>query len=440
MIVNQHQHNAAKSRRETFILEEGGRVRHALDVGSLSIRSIVQVPDAAQNDPKGAWWRAYLAGAMPQAIEPGLRRAPLRSADLFCGPGGLANGVRQLAAEMGRDLVPELIVDQDEEAAQVYAANHGARLLEHRSVASLLDFTLKRTGGDASFVYPPEILDDRIGEAVEGIDVVLAGPPCQGHSNLNNHTRREDPRNALYLTAPAFAVAARARICIIENVPTVLHDSERVVETAERLFRSEGYEVVSAVLNAADFGWPQTRRRHFLVARRDAAPIPFDHVVDVLAESEPRSLWWAIRDLEDTVSDEPLEALSNLSEENQSRIDWLFDHEAHDLDLPERPRSHRGGTTYMSVYGRLYRDRPAPTITTGFMTPGRGRFVHPTRRRALTPREAARLQGFPDSYRFVVDSTNPPGRNKLAKWIGDAVPMPLGYAAAMAALAMVPEL
>src|SRR5690606_30968289 len=111
------------------------------------------------------------------------------------------------------------------------------------------------------------------------------------------------------------------------------------------------------------------------------------------------------------------------------------ENQAHELDLSERPESHRNGTTYMSVYGRMYKDEPAPTITTGFMSPGRGRFVHPTRPRVLTAREAARLQGFPDTYRFVVDSGSPPGRTLLAKWIGDAVPMPLGFAAAFSAYA-----
>ena len=68
------------------------------------------------------------------------------------------------------------------------------------------------------------------------------------------------------------------------------------------------------------------------------------------------------------------------------------------------------------------------------MTPGRGRYIHPTRRRTLTPREAARIQGFPDNYRFVTDPRKPPTRSKLAKWIGDAVPMPLGYGAALSVL------
>ena len=94
--------------------------------------------------------------------------------------------------------------------------------------------------------------------------------------------------------------------------------------------------------------------------------------------------------------------------------------------------------SYTSVYGRMRPNEPAPTITTGFTTPGRGRFVHPTNRRTLTPREAAVIQGFPLTYRFVTESGSPPSRSQLAKWIGDAVPMPLGYAAALSALTATP--
>src|SRR5690606_17176087 len=125
---------------------------------------------------------------------------------------------------------------------------------------------------------------------------------------------------------------------------------------------------------------------------------------------------------------------TELSEENRARVDWLFDNDAYELALPQRPDSHKEGTTYTSVYGRMRKNEPAPTITTGFTSPGRGRYVHPTRRRVLTAREAARLQGFPDSYIFAPNSVETPSRAKLAKWIGDAVPMPLGYAAVLSAI------
>ena len=101
-----------------------------------------------------------------------------------------------------------------------------------------------------------------------------------------------------------------------------------------------------------------------------------------------------------------------------------------DVELDEEDEE----TTYTGVYGRMDPDRPAGTITTGFMTPGRGRYVHPTQKRTINPREAARLQGFPDNYRFTIEG-NPPTSQLLTKWIGDAVPLPLGYGAALAALA-----
>ena len=410
---------------------EGENVVHELRLGALDLRSSVRANDAG-DDPKGAWWRSYLAGVRPRAaVSSGGR---LRTVDLFCGPGGLANGVRQLCAELGVSTVSEFVVDQDEEATLVHAANHASRRRTSESVRKLVDYGIRHSSGGAEFAYTPEILDRKLADDLTNVDLVLAGPPCQGHSNLNNQTRRTDPRNSLYLSVPAFAVAIGAPMCIVENVPAVLNDSDNVVQTAQQLFESAGYRIETGVLSASALGWPQTRKRHFLVARRDKPPVALDTVASLLRD-EPRSLWWAIGDLEDEVSDDVLQQVSVLSDENRARIDWLFENDEYELALDVRPESHRGGTTYTAVYGRMRKDRPAPTITTGFMTPGRGRYTHPTRRRVLTPREAARLQGFPDTYRFVADPASPPSRKLLSKWIGDAVPMPLGYAATLSALA-----
>ena len=220
----------------------------------------------------------------------------------------------------------------------------------------------------------------------------------------------------------------------IENVPAVVHDRNSVVKAARRLFEEAGYYVDATVLAADELGWPQTRQRYFMVARRSAPPIPLKDLAREFG-AEPRSVWWAIGDLEDSTSDtDPMTTLSQISEENAARIEFLFANDALDLPPSERPVCHQEGTTYQAVYGRMSKELPAPTITTGFMSPGRGRFVHPTRPRTLTPREAARLQGFPDTHRFTLDPGHPPTRHQLAKWIGDAVPMPLGYIAALSAI------
>ena len=120
-----------------------------------------------------------------------------------------------------------------------------------------------------------------------------------------------------------------------------------------------------------------------------------------------------------------------MSAENASRIKHLFDNDLHELPNTERPDSHKDGHTYPSVYGRMFWNKPSQTITTGFLTPGRGRHIHPLRPRVIKPREAARIQSFPDTFNFVVAADNPPSRTSLQKWIGDAVPPLLGYAATL---------
>ena len=412
---------------------EPSQLVHTLRFSGTTVSSVIDISASERAaDPKGAWWTALRSGAVPRPAE--RRDRAFRTVDLFCGPGGLALGVRNLCTEIGLSVRAELIVDEDEEATDVYASNHDIRSRRIASVAALVDYRLRRRGADAAFVYEPEIVESKLAAAARGVDLVMAGPPCQGHSNLNNQTRRDDIRNALYLTVPAFAVAAGARMAIVENVPEVTSDRSAVVQTARRLFEAAGYSVEEGILSADAMGWPQTRRRHFLVARADAQPIPIRTVSQALADASARSVWWAIGDLEARSGDDPMDRASALSAENRQRIDWLFDNDEYDLPCSERPECHREGTSYPSVYSRMSRDAPAQTITTGFMTPGRGRYVHPTQRRTLTPREAARLQGFPDTYRFVTDPQCPPSRAKLAKWIGDAVPMPLGYAAALSAI------
>ncbi len=442
-------------------------------VGSGAIRShvmLADVPsiggDAARADPLGTWWLAMLHGAVPSVgpgaiggIDPGgvsrtgvlgsrpvgpaqrgIECSALRVADLFCGVGGLLVGAGHLAADAGLEQRCELAVDIDADALAVHRRNHGTRRAVEASATSLVDYRIRGTGADAEFVYPPEMVDDELAAACEAVDLVTAGPPCQGHSNLNNRSRRNDRRNLLYLAVPAFAVACRARSVVIENVTSVVHDGADVVATTKALLSAYGYAVTEGVLAADEMGWPQTRRRHFLIARRldapgGSGPMPLAEVRELLADGWPRSVMWAIGGTQALSQDPAMHDLPEYTEANRGRIAWLFDNDEHDLALAERPECHQDGTSYGAVYGRMHGDRPAPTITTGFMTPGRGRFVHPSERRTLTAAEAARLQGFPDGYIFQPGADSRSTRAQLAKWIGDAVTAPLGYAAALSALA-----
>jgi DNA (cytosine-5)-methyltransferase 1 len=107
------------------------------------------------------------------------------------------------------------------------------------------------------------------------------------------------------------------------------------------------------------------------------------------------------------------------TDENQVRMDWLIENDEYDLPDQLRCDSHKKGNTYPAVYGRMYWDKPADTITAGFTSNGQGRFTHPGAfpGRALTPHEAARIQTFPDWFQFLEKD-----RGVLKKAIGNAVP------------------
>lgn len=407
----------------------GGRIHRTVSVGSLTGRSSYPLAGRTGDD-LGDWWRSFLRGE--ELINEELR-GTVRGLDLFCGPGGLALGFAQACRELGYNFESEAAIDDDAGAVDVYATNHGTKRRLSASVRSLIDFQVRGVGEKAKFLYEPEIVDEIAAELTGNVDVVLAGPPCQGHSNLNNHTRRIDRRNELYLTVPAFAIATGASMVIIENVPAVIHDRQQVVATTKALLERAGYEVTLGRAFADRLGWPQTRQRFFLLARKGESPAQIEDVGIALA-ADPRNLWWAIGDLQDEPVDGRLVVKAEYSEENRRRIDWLFENGEHNLPFSERPECHQDGTTYNAVYGRLFQDKPAPTITTGFLTPGRGRYIHPTRRRTLTPHEAARLQGFPDGYDFHPYPERASSKAQLGKWIGDAVPMPLGYVAGLAVI------
>ncbi|GJM21198.1 MAG: hypothetical protein DHS20C15_11130 [Planctomycetota bacterium] len=171
-------------------------------------------------------------------------------------------------------------------------------------------------------------------------------------------------------------------------------------------------------------GVPQRRKRHFLISSR-ADAVDAAEVVHAIEESlQPaRTVRWAIADLHGSsakLGSSGFDAPSVMSEENKRRIALLFKKGLYRLPDEERPVCHRDGQhSYRSVYGRMRWDEPAQTITTGYSSMGQGCFVHPAARRTITPHEAARLQTFPDFFRFdtVIHS-----RTAWARSIGNAVP------------------
>ena len=214
---------------------------------------------------------------------------------------------------------------------------------------------------------------------------------------------------------------------IIENVPTVTHDVRRAVHQTIETLGEAGYTIGEDVVDLSNLGVPQTRRRHVILAVRDCDADPQELVESLktpICEHVPRAIRWAIGDLEDATKSNLFDSPSQPYPVNQSRIDWLFDNDEVDLPNKLRPPCHRSDHSYTAMYSRLDWDLPAQTITTGFNSMGQGRYVHPSRRRVITPHEAARLQMLPD----FVDFSSVLTRKDLAKLVGNSVPPPMSFA------------
>jgi DNA (cytosine-5)-methyltransferase 1 len=332
--------------------------------------------------------------------------------DLFAGCGGLTLGVAEAARALGLGIDVRLAVDSDPTAISVYEANFAGSRTRCARVEELFD------GRQGEALTRAEAA---VEEEVGTVDVLVGGPPCQGHSDLNNHTRRADPRNALYARMGRAAEVLEPTIVLIENVPMVTRDAESVVRTTVDHLRVCGYTVGESVVDLARLGVPQRRRRHVVLGSRDSrvdvARI-LHHIEPRCAEHLKRTVLWAIGDLMEAKADSIFDSASVPSKENVKRIAWLFDKGEYDLPNWLRPRCHRGDHSYRSMYGRLRWDDPAQTITTGFGSMGQGRYVHPSKRRTITPHEAARLQMLPD----FLDFSSVSGRGALARLIGNAVP------------------
>ena len=338
----------------------------------------------------------------------------LRVADLFCGCGGLSLGVWEACRAL--QLKPNYIFacDIDEAALDVYKKNFSPQ----NSISSPIEQVISGELG-ASLTKAEAQLKKEFGK----IDYLIAGPPCQGHSDLNNHTRRDDPKNQLVLRVARFAEIFMPRWVLIENVQGIRHDRLGALQKATSHLERLGYNFSDGLLQAETIGVAQARRRYFLFASLGAV-YPIERIPVELG-ANPRPLAWAISDLLDKYREEStFNSSARHSFDNNRRINYLFDNDLFELPNHQRPDCHKSGShSYTSVYGRLYWDRPSPTITTGFGSVGQGRFVHSLKRRTLTPHEAARVQFFPDFFEF-----SDRGRRQYQSLIGNAVPSKLAYA------------
>lgn len=282
------------------------------------------------------------------------------------------------------------------------------------------------------------------GGVVPEADVVIGGPPCQGFSLLNKQ-RAGDARRQLWQPYLDVVERSHAKAFVIENVATLISSPEHdeIVDRA----RSLGFEVRSAVLMAADYGAPQTRKRTVILGWRNVGvnlpafpPLP-SHAAPGFKTNLPawRTVKDAIGDLPDPVGTEPrltkapldLHFGRNPTAKSQARYRAVppggnrFDLQRNAPEITPDcwKRKVSGGT---DLFGRLWWDRPSVTIRTEFFKPEKGRYLHPVEHRPITHREAARLMGFPDDFAFVGSKT------EIAKQIGNAVPPLLAAAIATA--------
>lgn len=337
--------------------------------------------------------------------------------DLFAGVGGLSLGFEQA----GFDVV--FANEYDPLIAAAYKVNHT---------------NTEMLVADITTVDFEKIFTEFFGE----IDVVIGGPPCQGFSQKGQRRTINDDRNFLFKFYVKVVEMVRPRYFVMENVPNLLTaECGYFKKEIEKLFNDMGYDLNPGVLNASDYGIPQNRRRAVIIGKQGASapalPKPQKRIV---------TIWDAISDLAYLNSGEGSEEQeykippqSSYQKLLRNGSKTLFNHIAtkHSSLALERlalippnsgkevlPAEHLTKSIYSGTWTRMVANEISVTITTRFDTPSSGKFTHPFLNRAITVREAARIQSFPDSFHFV----GPKGSQM--KQVGNAVPPLLAKAIA----------
>lgn len=322
--------------------------------------------------------------------------------------GGLTIGALEAIEKLNQNPKIEFACDLDREASDFYQKNYSKYLNKYYfgDISKVLG---------ENFSAQPNANELEHAKLNGNIDFLFAGPPCQGHSNLNNHSRRNDPRNLLYLKTIRFIEITKPTYFLIENVPAVIHSQESIIDTSTKLLESFGYEVREKVIDFTKLGIPQSRKRHVVFGslRRN-----LENILEKLYTNEKIYISDVLQDLLDIQSNTIFDTPSRMNKENIARANHLFDTDTYDLPNELRPKCHQGSHSYKSMYGRLKWNEVAQTITSGFGSMGQGRFLHPKRKRVITPHEAARIQGLPD----WLDYSEIKLRSNLQKMIGNAVP------------------
>lgn len=329
--------------------------------------------------------------------------------DLFSGIGGLTHGF----VLEGFDVVAG--IDIDESCRYGFEKNNNSTFIQ-KDIAEVSPEEIKRLYSKGS------------------LKVLVGCAPCQPFSTLNLN-------RAVYKKSDAKWAALDSFLKLIEKVRPEIVSMENVAELANgkkfpiferfvRTLKKEGYNVSYRVVDASKYGVPQKRKRLVLLASR-LGPIT---LISETHSNSPITVRDVIKNLppiqDGQISKtDPLHRASKLSNLNSKRIAATPKNGGSSKDwrkelLPNCFKKEGGKSYSSSVYGRMRWDEPAPTMTTHCNNLGTGRFGHPTQNRAISLREAARFQSFPDYYKF-----QEPGKmnvSRIAQYIGNAVPVRLG--------------
>ena len=313
--------------------------------------------------------------------------------DCFCGAGGLSLGFKMA----GFDVV--YAFDSDEASVHTYNKNLG----------------------NHAFVYDiKKINSNTIKEKLKNldIDVLAGGPPCQGFS-VQRRGSDHDQRNYLVNEFLRLVLEIKPSFFLMENVGGLLSVRGRVfLEKMYKECAKANYFLYLDKLNALDYGVPQDRKRVFIIGEKKISPFAkFQFPMKIGGIKTVRE---AIGDLQNKRTDQVVNHIGDkLTELNLKRFKALKEGQSRDslpthlqLNCHKNNKMHR----HLDVYGRMWWDRPSPTITARFDSFSRGKFGHPELNRTITLREGARLQSFPDTFVFYGT------KGQIARQIGNAVP------------------
>ena len=332
--------------------------------------------------------------------------------DLFCGAGGFSLGLKDT-----NRFNSILANDIDMDMCEAYSLNFPETKILSKSISDLDFLSIKKENN---------------------IDVVVGGPPCQAYS-LSGKRLKNDPRANLFLEYFRAIKVIRPRIFVYENVKGLFsYKKGKTFYQLREIFEKIGYALSINLVNALNYGVPQSRERIFIIGYKKGLNYSFpkfSHAKKTMRK--PLTISDAISDLPKIKNNENSAKYLSKPKTNYQKLmrknapDNLMDHKSSKhsenlvtimsylpegglkKDLPFKIRPKSG---YANSYGRLWWNKPATTITRNFGTPSSARCIHPKIDRALTTREGARLQSFPDRYQFFGS------RAKKNLQIGNAVP------------------